>query len=130
MTSPETFPDAELWLMDYLGDIAPCYTVLPPEITGTLIQINRVGGSSDFLTDRPRVEIAVFVPENDISSARAEAWRLTEVVRNRIDTCSRKIANGHMCDGGRIDNPPQLRPDQNSSLRVVVTTVQLSFRRQ
>src|SRR5690606_11474200 len=108
MTEP-VFPDAEQWLMDYLGDIAPCYTVLPNQVTQTAILINRVGGSSDFLTDRPRLEIAVFVPESDTQSARTEAWRLTELVRNRIDTARRKVANGRTCDGGRIDNPPQLR---------------------
>lgn len=125
------FPDAEAWLLDYLGDIAPCYTVLPPEISSTLIQVNRVGGSSDFLTDNPRLEIAVFVPQSDVQSARSEAWRITELVRNRIDTAKRKTANGgQMCDGGRIDNPPYLRPDPNTTMRCVVTTVQLSFRRQ
>lgn len=124
------FPDAEQWLMDYLGDIAPCYTVLPNEIPGTVILISRVGGGSDFLTDRPRAEIAVFVPESDTRSARSEAWRITELIRNRIDEARRKTAGGKTCDGGRVDTPPYLRPDQNSSLRCVVTTVQMSFRRQ
>lgn len=126
----KTFPDAESWLMAYLGDIAPCYTVTPATIDTTMIQINRVGGSSDLITDRPRLDIAVFVPEGETASARAEAWRITEIVRNRIDDARGKAANGQLCDGGRIDNPPQLRPDLNTSLRLVVTTVQLSFRRQ
>lgn len=124
------FPDAEQWLMSYLGDIAPCYTVLPSQFSGTVILINRVGGASDFLTDRPRIEIGVFVPESDAQSARTEAWRITELIRNRIDDARRKTANGQLCDGGRIDNPPFLRPDPNTSLRCVVTTVVLSFRRQ
>ncbi|QUH01452.1 hypothetical protein HUO13_12085 [Saccharopolyspora erythraea] len=126
----KTFPDVEEWLIAYLGDVAPVYTVTPAQINGTVIQVNRVGGSSDLITDRPRVEIAVYVPEGAESSARAEAWRITEIIRNRIDEARGKVAGGKLCDNGRIDNPPQLRPDANTSLRLVVTTVQLSFRRQ
>ena len=58
------------------------------------------------------------------------AWEITEQIRNKIDGAAGVAVDGLVCDSGRIDNPPQMIPDPNSSIRRVVTTVQLSFRRQ
>ena len=129
-TFTKHFVDVEKWLVNYLGDIAPVYVVTPSQIHSTIIQVTRVGGSSDRFTDRPRVEIAVYVPEGDPAGARMRAWEITEQIRNRIDGAAGVAVDGLVCDSGRIDNPPQMIPDPNSSIRRVVTTVQLSFRRQ
>lgn len=124
------FVDVEKFLVGYLQSIAPVYVVTPSTITTTLIQVTRIGGSSDRFTDRPRVEIAVYVPEGTASGARMRAWELTEEIRNKIDAAAGTSVDGLICDSGRIDNPPQMIPDPNTSIRRVVTTVQLTFRRQ
>jgi hypothetical protein len=75
LTKP--FPDIELVLMDLLAPAFPAATVvtaLPTNLTGKILQVQRVGGSDDGITDRPRVRISAF------AGTRSQSWELARLV--------------------------------------------------
>lgn len=71
------FPDIELVFLDLLSPAFPAaevVTALPTTLTGKIIQVQRVGGSDDGITDRPRVRVTTF------AGSRAQSWDLARQV--------------------------------------------------
>lgn len=79
-TSPTGFPDIELVLCTYLGDLANTGTRTPADLQDQLefIRVRRVGGNDDQITDRARIDVEVF------AATRAAGEGLTETVRQRL----------------------------------------------
>ncbi len=75
------FPDIEDVLMAYLSPIAPTDTVVPDDgVDG--IEITRVGGPDDGITDYPRVEISCYA--DDRNACRTMAEEVRQAMQNDV----------------------------------------------
>lgn len=130
------FPDTEAVAVALLNPIVPAYTMLPEGWENTLpvLQVNRVGGSCDDVTDTARLQVAIW------ASDRAAAWHLASQVRHAIlesgNTAVDGVKNyGTLVDGVLIDSASesvagQQVPDLHPDDRRVIATYQLAFREQ
>jgi hypothetical protein len=118
------FPDAEAVVMALLEHLAPTVTATPADLQPPLIRVQRVGGSDDHVTDRPRVEIACY------GTNRTQAWGLAEACRTVILASPRTTVAGVLVDTARTDNPPTQVPYATSEdTRRVVAYYRLAWRR-
>lgn len=114
----QPFPNVNMVLMEYLSDMADWTdTAVPPDEVTTGLQINRVGGADDGITDFPRVEVRAFAP------TYLEADELAELVRQKLLVLG---GNAVMVGGKTVvvdfcqtDQPPEDAPYDNPD-RVVV----------
>ncbi len=123
------FPDAEavgLAVLDPLG--IPTVTSTPATIIPPLIQVIRVGGVDDGLTDHPHVEVTCY------HSNRTGVWSITGLAQQRMLAAR---AQGYDLDDGSqpcvdyvvtISSPEQV-PYEDETLFVTVAIYQLSMRR-
>jgi hypothetical protein len=118
------FPDAETVVMTLLESVAPTVTATPADLTPPLIRVQRVGGSDDGITDRPRVEVACY------GSDRAGAWQLAEQCRQLVLGSTRTRVAGVLIDAARTANPPTQVPYATTEdVRRVVAYFHFSWRR-
>lgn len=118
------WPDAEAVALDILTPTgATVVTATDENLEPPVIQVARIGGSDDGVTDRPRVEVEVF------GGTRAQAWQLTEECRQLIHATSGTTVNGVLCDRAVTETPAQGLPYPNPDVRRVVATYRLDFRR-
>lgn len=122
------FPDAELVALDLLAPIAATVTHTDESLTAPAVQVQRIGGSDDGITDRPRVQVRCY------GATRAEAWSLGEQVRQRVLAAAGTGVTGEyvtdvLIDSARTVTPVQQLPERNPDLRVVTATYELSMRR-
>lgn len=111
------FPDAEKVFRQLYTPIARTVTVFDPSFERPVILVQRVGGSDDGITDRPRMAVTVF------ADTREQAWALAEQVRETTLAHSGKRVGGPAPLGIVIDKvvndtaPRQVRerdPDQKA----------------
>jgi hypothetical protein len=117
------FPDAERVAVELLHPLAPAMVVTPRQITEPIIQVRRVGGTDDGVTDFARIEVGC------IAFTRHEAWHLAEAVRQRILNARATVHGGALIDRTAVEIAPQQIPDENPDIRRVVATYRLSMRR-
>lgn len=117
-----SWPDAEAVMVALLDPIAPADTVLSPASPLPCIQVNRVGGTDDGITDRPVVQVAVF------AATRAQAWALAEQVRRAVLGVAGSLVGGVLVDDARTAVGHQQIPEIDPEDRRVISTYQLSFR--
>lgn len=122
------FPDAELVLLTLLSDLGYTCTFLPDEKDwaelAPIIAVNRVGGGSDGITDRPLLQVGVYAKES-----RTQAWAVAGRVRERLLAAGGRAVDGALIDSVREAQGVQQLPDLNSDNKFVAATFQLSFRR-
>lgn len=110
--------------MALLAPVAPTVTATPADLQPPIIRVQRVGGSDDRITDRPRMEIACY------GIHRAQAWQLAEHCRTVILASPRTTVDGVLIDTARTDNPPTQVPYATSKdTRRVLAYYRLSWRR-
>lgn len=119
------FPDAERVFRDLLTPLARTVTQTDEAETFTepVIQVQRVGGSDDFVTDRPRMQVACF------STDRHASWALAEEVRQTVLAAGGTKVNGVLVDRTSTETPAQQLPDANRDVRKVVAIYRADFRR-
>nr|WP_280442930.1 hypothetical protein [Nocardia brasiliensis] len=109
-------------MAELLDPIAPTDTVMTPATKVPFIQVNRVGGTDDGITDRPVVQVAVF------AATRAHAWALAEQVRHAVLGAAGALIGGVLVDDARTAIGHQQIPEIDPDDRRVISTYQLSFR--
>lgn len=122
------FPDAESVLVTLLDDLGFTCTFLPDEkewrSMDSVIVINRVGGGSDGITDRPLLQVGVYAKDS-----RTRAWSVAGRVRERLLKAGGRTVDGALIDSVREAQGVQQLPDLNPDNKFVAATFQLSFRR-
>jgi hypothetical protein len=119
------FPDVEAVVCDLLEQVAPTTTYLDKGWDDVLpvIQVNRVGGSRDSITDVARVQVAVW------AETRAQVWQLANQIRDLILYAGNTRVNGVLIDWTEESIAGQQVPDIDPDDRRVISTYQFAFRR-
>jgi len=122
------YPDAELVMMDLLQPVAPTVTATDQTLTGRTIQIQRVGGTDDGVTDRPVLQVTC------MATTRTEAWAMARDVQQRVLAAGGTAVTGTRVAGVYIDStrtvtPPDQLPDRNPGIRPVSAQYRLGLRR-
>ena len=125
------FPDAEDVVMALLEEVAPTTTDTDALLAANapIIKVTRVGGTDDFITDRPLVEVACF------AATYNEVRQLARACQQVILQCAaRKIVTPDYPDGVLIDkaettSAPLRVPYENTELRHKAATYQFAWRR-
>lgn len=123
MTVLAGFPDAELLVMDILAPIGTTVTATAETVTPPVIQVQRVGGADNGITDQPRVQVVCY------GANRPAAWTLAEQARQRILAAGGTSVGGVFVDSTRTETPTVQRPDPNPDLRAVTAVYRLTYRR-
>lgn len=128
MTELPAFPDAENVVMGLLEPLVTdpdtqLVTVIPEQPTLPTIQVLRTGGSDDYVTDFPNVEVKV------LGSSRPSAWDLAEKVRQVVLGARCTQVGSALIDGTVTVTPAVQVPDEGDDVRAVVASYQLAMRR-
>jgi hypothetical protein len=129
VTVHPNFPDIELVCMDLLNNLGKTVTATGETVPAGTIQIERIGGPDDGLTDRPRVQITAY------GSSRQNAWQLIENCRQRILASGGTLVYGEYTNGVLIDlartaTPPRQLPEFGRGARIVQGVFEFHVRRQ
>lgn len=121
------YADVEALLVIYLAgipDVTGTSVELPANILTRLpfIQINRVGGSDDYITDSATVDVDVF------HSTRAEASALARVVHAAMMRLRHTAVNGVLVDSVETVTGPQWINYEDENLQRYVATYQIDSR--
>lgn len=117
------FPDVEKAVTDLLAPVAATVTTTPANFTPPLVQVQRIGGPDDGITDWPEVAVTCY------GTSRAAAWAMAENCRQRILAAPGEAPGGILIDSAATITPSQQIPDPNTTLRVVTATYRLGLRR-
>ena len=119
------FPDAEAVVCDLLEQVAPTATFLDKGWGDVLpvIQVNRIGGSRDSITDVARIQVAVW------AESRAQVWQLANQIRDLVLYAGNTRVNGVLIDWTEESIAGQQVPDIDPDDRRVISTFQFAFRR-
>jgi hypothetical protein len=119
------FPDAEAVVCDLLEQVAPTATQLDKGWDDVLpvIQVNRIGGRRDQITDVARIQVAVW------ASSRAEVRTLADDIDELILSAGNTRVNGVLIDWTEQSIAGQQVPDVDPDDRRIISTYQLAFRR-
>lgn len=122
-----SYPDAEDVVTTLLSDLGYACTFLPGKDEWDdlvpIIAVNRVGGGSDGITDRPLLQIGV------LAATRTAAWEVAGKCRDRILASGNSRVGGVLIDATRESQGVQQFPDLNPDNRFVASTYQFDFRR-
>lgn len=129
MTVLAPFPDAELVAMDLLAPLGATVTQTSEDLAPPVVQVQRVGGTDDGITDRPRVQVTYF------GATRPLAWELAGQGRQLIQAArgtvvtGTNVPSGVFIDTTSTDVGGVQVPDPNRDIRKVIETYSLSYRR-
>ena len=120
------FPDAEAVMCDLIEPHAPASTMLADDWEDHLpqVQVNRTGGAADDVTDTARLQVAVY------AATRAAAWNLSSAIRETVLDAVNEAPGGVLIDDATEAIAGQQIPDIDPDDRRVISTYNLSFRRQ
>ncbi|MDV6277868.1 hypothetical protein R3Q06_30730 [Rhodococcus erythropolis] len=123
------YPNVEDVLMAYLASLAETDTEPPVDDDGIGIQVNRVGGSDDGITDYPRVIITCHHPDPRGASklARQVQQRMANI--SGIDIVVDDEPKPICVDFCRTDTPPESEPYENPDQRTEVAYYVLGLQR-
>lgn len=130
------FPDIQEVLMVYLAPLGETDTEPPrledsddPDAVGVGIQINRVGGHNDGISDYPRVQITCHHP--DPRGASKLARRVANYMKRIIDASIvvEDEPKPISVDSCRVDTPPESEPYENPDARREVAFYALSLQK-
>lgn len=122
------FPDVEDVLMAYLEPLGATDTEPPQEGSGWQgIQINRVGGNDDGISDYPRVMVVCHDPDPRAASklARRVANYMERIVVAEIEV--EDEPKPISVDSCWVDTPPEAEPYENPNIRTVIAYYALSL---
>lgn len=129
------WPDAELVVMDLLAGYGSTVTATPPEqIPPGMIQVERIGGPDDGVTDKPRIKITCYGDRT-----RASAWALSREVQQAVLSAGGTMVTGRhtateyprgvLIDLARTATPPKQVPESGSGSRQIETVYEIHLRR-
>lgn len=121
------YADVEALLVTYLAsvpDVTGVAVDLPANVLTRLpfIQVNRVGGSDDYITDSATVDIDVF------HSTRGAASALARIVHATMMRLRHTAVNGVLVDSVETVTGPQWIDYQDENLQRYVATYQIDSR--
>jgi hypothetical protein len=129
------FPDIELVLIDLLDPaLTAAVTATGAELKPPMVQIERVGGADDGITDRPRVRLRC------IGGNRTLAWTLARQTQaflatqalGRIITgpwTQAEYPSGVMLDAVSTATPPRQVPEAGRTANMVDVIMEIHLRR-
>lgn len=123
------FADVEDVVMAMLGDLAATVTVPPAKFSPPLIQVTRVGGVDDGLTDRPLVYLACFGATYPAAKTLAEQCRQRILAAGCTAVALPGYPHGVLIDRTGTVAPPAELPADNPELRLKTATYRLELRR-
>lgn len=122
-----SYPDAEDVVTGLLSEFGYACTFLPDksewEERVPIIAVNRVGGGSDGITDRPLIQVGV------LADTRTKAWAVAGECRDKILAAGNTRVGSVLIDATRESQGVQQFPDLNPDNRFVASTYQFEFRR-
>ncbi len=132
MTVLAAFPDAEAVGMALLDPVAPgqVWQTTPEQIAVPLIQVLRVGGTDNGITDAPLLFVACYgVGEGGYDEAKGMAEQCRQIILAAGSTAV--VVNGLpvFIDSTRTAAPPVETPRDNPDLRRKTATYRLTYRR-
>jgi hypothetical protein len=94
------FPDAELVMLDLLAPMVGGATVTHTDenLTAPCIQVQRIGGPNDGVTDQPTVQTSCF------GATRQQAWELSRQVEQVVLAATGTAVTGDYVTGVLIDS--------------------------
>ncbi|WKN53771.1 hypothetical protein HJ581_0008165 [Rhodococcus opacus] len=123
------FPDIQEVLMVYLAPLGETDTEPPVDDGGIGIEIHRVGGGNNGISDYPRVQITCHHPDPRGASklARQVANRMEYIAGQGISV---EDEPKPICiDSCRVDTPPESEPYENPDARREVAYYALSLQK-
>jgi hypothetical protein len=123
------FADVEDVVMELLETVAPTVTIPPPQFQPPLIQVSRVGGADNGITDRPLLYIACFGRTYALAKAMAEQCRQIILASAATSVLLAGYPFGVLVDRAETVSPPAELPADNPEMRRKVATYRLELRR-
>lgn len=124
------FADVEDVVMALLDPtVAPAVTIPPAGFTAPLIQVTRVGGADDGLTDYPLVAVTCYGRTYPLAKVMAERCRQIILASACTAVVVPGIPNGVLIDDAATVSPPAELPADNPDLRRKVASYRLALRR-
>ncbi len=122
------WPDIELVCLDLLAPVGNTVTATGTDVPAGTIQVERIGGPDDGITDRPRVQVTAY------GRTRAHAWQLIGQCRQRILASGGTLVSGQnvtnvLIDLARTATPPRQLPEFGRGARVVQAVFEFHVRR-
>lgn len=122
------FPDIERVVMDLLRPEGLTVTSTGETVPAGTIEIQRIGGPDDGITDRPRVQVTAY------GSTRPNAWDIIEKCRQRVlasggTLVSGQYVNNVFIDLARTANPPRQLNEFGRGARIVQAVFEFHLRR-
>jgi hypothetical protein len=119
----------ELVLLDLLAPIGPTVTSTGTDVPAGTIQVERIGGPDDGVTDRPRMQVTGF------GRTRQHAWQIIGQCRQRILASGGTLVSGEnvqnvFIDLARTATPPRQLPEFGRGARIVQAVFEIHVRRQ
>lgn len=126
------WPDAELVLLDLLKPLVPAGTTVTQtdeDLTPPCIQVQRIGGTNDGITDRPLMQVTAY------GRTRPDAWELARAVEQHILAAGGTAVSGEhvttvLIDHTETSTAGRQTPYVNPDIRTVISDFRLDFRRQ
>lgn len=132
MTVLAAFPDVEAIAMSLLDPVAPgrVYQTTPGEITSPLVQVLRVGGADNGITDAPLLFVACYGTGDDgYTEAKVMAEQCRQVILAAPGTGVTVDGQLVLIDSARTATPPAETQRDNPDLRRKTATYRLTYRR-
>lgn len=124
------FPDIESIVCTMLEPVADTFTRVPEQIQDRFILVRRIGGANDEFQDYPVVEVQAYaVATSTQSTPRTVAFQMGEDIRQLMLASRRTQIAGVVVDDASTITPPDEHDDENSDVRCVVATYELTLRR-
>lgn len=125
------FPDAEDVVMALLAQRAPTTTSTDADLEDEtpVIQVTRVGGEDDGITDRPLVEVACFASTYDTARKLARDCLVTILAAPNTKVVTEDYPTGVLIDKAETASSPVRVPYDNPDLRRKVGTFRFAWRR-
>jgi hypothetical protein len=123
------FADIEDVVMALLATVAPTVTIPPPNFTPPLVQVSRVGGVDDGLTDRPLVYVACYGRTYPLTKTMAEQCRQIILASAGTSVPLTGYPHGVCIDAATTVAPPAELPSDNAEMRRKTASYRLELRR-
>ena len=127
------FPDVEVVLLELLAPVATPVTGLPVEVVPPMVQVERIGGRDDGITDRPLVRTIYY------ATTRQGAWAMARTAQQLLAwSAGRMVAGpllaveypaGVLIDAVATTTPPRQIAELGRDRRLVEAVHEVHLRR-
>ncbi|MER5671158.1 hypothetical protein [Pseudonocardia alni] len=120
------FADAEVVVLDVLSPVTPTVPVVtatPPNFAPPMVQVQRLGGSDNGITDYPNVAVTCY------GADRPSAWAMAEQCRQLVLSAAHTEHADVLVDTASTVTPAAQLPDPRADLAVVTALYRLGMRR-